>query len=637
MASNSRIITPNKGYTTRVDLRCPQIGIVKDTTDPENMGRLKVWIVGSTTLETDPSGWITCNYSSPFAGATDPLLCGNDAKDPDGTQESYGFWGIPPDINNQVIVQFINADLSKAYWTGCLFQKDMNYMIPGTAAGNSYQNAQYPNGSLVPVLEYNKQASTTATAKQSPYYQTLADGLKLQGLITDPLRGAGNASARRESPSQVFGMKTPGGNTFTMDDGDGNELIRLRTASGAQILISETEGNVYIISRDGNNWIELNNDGNIDVYSGTGINFNVTGDYNIRATGNVNIEAGGNVNVKGGSSVNLQAATDNVNISVANDLDIAVGTNWNQTVQGTITTWHADGAAVVSDDYSHPSSVNDDLPEQPSTPTIYQQSIKDANGVEVPTKSICDRVPDAEPWPLHAQSGVVALPTPQAGPSNVSIGSVIPNATQPLPLIGTPQSGMQRGIYTPNGYTSKGQPQYTYEGPTTALIPVNQLSISQAGLDFIKHYEGTGLPGRPGLPYPDASGLAFDVGYAHTIVPTDSDHIKTGPLTIDEMDELLKQDIVHFEAGVRRLVTVPLTQAQFDVLCDFAYDLGLGKVGGKHGLASTSFLKELNAGNYAAVPSGLSLYVYSAHKVLPALVARRRAEGLLFAQPASEA
>ena len=70
----------------------------------------------------------------------------------------------------------------------------------------------------------------------------------------------------REAPSEVFGILTPNGNSFVMDDVVDQELIRMRTKSGAQLLISQTTGIIYMISRDGKTWLELSNEGNVDIY-----------------------------------------------------------------------------------------------------------------------------------------------------------------------------------------------------------------------------------------------------------------------------------------------------------------------------------------------------------------------------------
>ena len=151
-------------------------------------------------------------------------------------------------------------------------------------------------------------------------------------MIADPDRGTTTSSARRETPSQVFGISTPGrirpdskkppvglnkrptsvdrfpGHTFTMDDGaiDGsNQLTRLRTASGHQLLMNDTAGVVYIANGSGNAWIEMNSEGKIDIYSGVGgINMRTQGDFNLHSDANINMHAKG--------SIRMAAETDMV-------------------------------------------------------------------------------------------------------------------------------------------------------------------------------------------------------------------------------------------------------------------------------------------------------------------------------------
>ena len=80
-----------------------------------------------------------------------------------------------------------------------------------------------------------------------------------------------------------------------MDDGavDGSsQLTRLRTASGHQLLMHDTEGVVYIANGSGNAYIEMDRNGRIDLYSGVGgINMRTDGDFNLHSNSNVNIHA----------------------------------------------------------------------------------------------------------------------------------------------------------------------------------------------------------------------------------------------------------------------------------------------------------------------------------------------------------
>jgi GH24 family phage-related lysozyme (muramidase) len=292
-------------------------GFVKDNTDVQLMGRLKVWIPEFGSAPDNVESWITASYCSPFAGATNPNLeDNNNVQSFEGTQTSYGMWMIPPDLENQVLIMFINGDPSKAIWIGSLYQQYMNEMIPAMAAStNNYQYGatNTSTGYAVPLAEYNKWDATVTNPQsvRRPYEKTKFKGLGNQGLITDPVRGITGTTARREAPSQVYGILTPGplqqgtttarrmgGSSFVMDDGVGSEYIQLSTKTGAQIKIDETNGFIFLINRDGTAWIQMDQAGNIDIFGATNISMRAQKDINFRADRNINIEAGQNVFIK---------------------------------------------------------------------------------------------------------------------------------------------------------------------------------------------------------------------------------------------------------------------------------------------------------------------------------------------------
>ena len=287
------------------------MGFVKASADIQYMGRLQVWIPEFGSAPDDESGWITVNYCSPFAGATnDQSISGANLQDFNSTQTSYGLWMVPPDINNQVLVMFINGDSAKGIWIGSLYNQFVNNMVPGNKSDPN--NYQY-NGKTIPVAEYNKnnRSVTHPDAATKPYNSTKFKGISNQGLINDNVRAINNASARRESPSQVFGISTPGpiidstkpfdesrrkgGSALVMDDSPNNEYVQYTTKSGAQIQINETNGFVYLINRDGTSWVQMDKAGNIDIFGAGDISMRAQRDFNVRADRNINLEAGQNV------------------------------------------------------------------------------------------------------------------------------------------------------------------------------------------------------------------------------------------------------------------------------------------------------------------------------------------------------
>lgn len=83
---------------------------------------------------------------------------------------------------------------------------------------------------------------------------------------------------------------------------------------------------------------------------------------------------------------------------------------------------------------------------------------------------------------------------------------------------------------------------------------------------------------------------------------------------------LVEQDTTATAAAVSRLVTVPLTQPQFDALVSLVFNIG------EHAFADSTLLKLLNQGNYLAVPAQMRRWIHSKGMVLPKLQRRRATE-----------
>ncbi len=315
MSSNSQISGKNP-ETKKDQGKDPTYGIfvgeVTSTKDLSRTGRIQVFISALSKDKTSPAGRFECTWTSPFAGGTDPAAIGEKIESYEQTQKSYGLWMVPPDIGNLVLVCFGDGNLKFPFIIGCLFPDKYNYMVPGMAAGKSYSDSSL----LVPVAEKNKRDErTTHNDAIRPIHIDLAENIVKQGLINDPIRGAGSSSSRRESPSEVFGILTPGprdpknfnnrlaGHQFIMDDRYGSRMIRLRSAGAQQILMDDTTGIIYIINKSGKTWVELDN-GTINLFADASINMRTRGNFNLRADLDINIEAGQNVNIK--------AAGDNI-------------------------------------------------------------------------------------------------------------------------------------------------------------------------------------------------------------------------------------------------------------------------------------------------------------------------------------
>jgi GH24 family phage-related lysozyme (muramidase) len=137
------------------------------------------------------------------------------------------------------------------------------------------------------------------------------------------------------------------------------------------------------------------------------------------------------------------------------------------------------------------------------------------------------------------------------------------------------------------------------------------VKLSAEGLQLIKQQEG--FRSRT---YLDVAGFPT-IGYGHRVLHQDS-----YPNGVDEAQatEILASDVCDSEQAVGHLVTVSLTQGQFDALVDFCFNLGSAR------LASSTLLKLLNAGRYADAAEQLLRWDQAGGKECPGLKARREAE-----------
>ncbi len=96
---------------------------------------------------------------------------------------------------------------------------------------------------------------------------------------------------------------------MVLDDGDlegRDNLIRIRTAKGHQITMSDDGDCFYVIHANGQTWIELGKQGTVDVFSTNSVNVRTQGTINLHADKDINIYAGGSFNVKS-KTIKMQA------------------------------------------------------------------------------------------------------------------------------------------------------------------------------------------------------------------------------------------------------------------------------------------------------------------------------------------
>ena len=107
------------------------------------------------------------------------------------------------------------------------------------------------------------------------------------------------------------------------------------------------------------------------------------------------------------------------------------------------------------------------------------------------------------------------------------------------------------------------------------------------------------------------------IGYGHRLEPEES---YPNGICQTQADVILLWDLRTAEQAIARLVSVPLTQGQFDALVDFVFNLGSGR------LATSTLLQDLNAGGFDDAALQLLRWDHSGDREVSALKTRREAE-----------
>ena len=653
------------------------IGFVKDNRDDQNMGRIRVWIpelCGDPTIE---ESWFLVRYASPFAGATSVYKNTNNTNWQD-TQRSYGMWFVPPDTDNEVLVCFINGDPGRGVWFACLYQQNMNHMVPGIPGNNS--------GNSTPVVEYNKlQKDVDPNNPTRPAYSPLADQLVEQGLDKDDIRGTSSSGARRSNPSSVYGLLTPGGSQMVFDDGDptgsepGNKFIRFRTERGVQILLNDNTGEIYMITDSGNNWFRMGSDGTVDIYGAEDINIRSEKSLNLRADLDVNIEAGRNMYVKVRGDSTADATTDGggilqmnanaeVHLSSFGDFFISSNGEMHRTSDASLYDYSKSGSHYKSAGAVHIQSDGADIDMKakgeihetatnihfngppptdataataataPTEFSILDNAIVDGKRQQITRTSILYNMPYHEPYDhsISTKSGSldnnVSETDVKTDPSIqlTRKGEIIPNQQKPTNINGTPRKGMDEGIYEGVGFDANGIPQYKKVSDLTDAAAASTYTTSESGKSFLKRTEGIFWIISPD---PPKQSTTYGIGYGHQLskeelngryvtINGEKTTLEKG-ITRPQAEALFSQDVkTRGEDIVKKGITARITQAQFDALVSFAYNTGK--------MSGTDLAKAINNGNFEDVPYGFMQYTKSGGTTNSNLVKRRRQEAQWF-------
>ncbi len=141
--------------------------------------------------------------------------------------------------------------------------------------------------------------------------------------------------------------------------------------------------------------------------------------------------------------------------------------------------------------------------------------------------------------------------------------------------------------------------------------------ISKQGLDLICRFEGFSP-----IIYICPAGYPT-IGYGHLITEANKEQFLDG-VDEDEALELLRSDVGKAERAVLRLISVPLTQGQFDALVSFTFNLGSGA------LQRSTLRRKVNREEHDDVPAEFMKWVWAGGRKLKGLVKRRAAESAIY-------
>jgi hypothetical protein len=326
------------------------------------------------------------------------------------------------------------------------------------AKQNTNQDTYFAKSPQLPATEINNAEENTEINdnpkffdQPKPVHSYVAATLFQAGTVNDPIRGSITSSSQRESPSAAQGISTPGrpvyqgglkdetikqqvssgsvkledvnvvgrkgGHSVVLDDGDvsgKNSLIRIRTAKGHQVTMSDDGNCFYFAHANGQVWLEFGQEGTFDLYTTNSVNIRSEGTVNIHADKDINMYAGGNIAMMSNVAMTIQSQksftiASKDKIALFSELGISVKSNGTLAFNSKVGTWKTGGGLAFD---GATVDLNSGIAGSLSAPTglveytMPGSKFNTATGFVVDgegLKSIVTRAPSHEPWPYHNQ------------------------------------------------------------------------------------------------------------------------------------------------------------------------------------------------------------------------------------------
>lgn len=326
------------------------VGTVVDNNDPQQMGRVRALCPALGDLPTcliRDVPWAT--YASPLAGIDNTNNRGREGDDRSTGYVGYGMWNIPK-VGSQVLVMCIDGDPTFRVFVGCIYDQHHTNTIPhgryfGTVEGpftaseqpiqplydnqheafkdpESYEfrsrAADFIASGMQPEFLNTRYNKTTQKPDDKDVTVTGSDGKSFdvtQGYAASQLDPNGRHSITGKIyDSTVYSWTTPGFHGISMDDRQENCRMRFRTTGGHQIILDDTNERIYISTAKGKTWIEIDEQGGIDIFSEQ--------DFSVRSDGDINFTTKKAFRVSAETGIHLATTNGSTRIHSYEDIDI---------------------------------------------------------------------------------------------------------------------------------------------------------------------------------------------------------------------------------------------------------------------------------------------------------------------------
>lgn len=316
-------------------------GTVMDTSDPQGKGRIRVYCpdygdLPGTQIEALP--W--CRYLTPFGGmvTSDDMTRGPKNSKSSGSV-AYGMWALPK-VGAIVAIMCINGDPSRRIFIGCLPPDNAEHTMPhGRYLGDDGDGPMTSTEKPIEPL-YSNMKKAFGSDKSKHEYKSRGADSSVTGLTQDSVDRGQTTSGQKDSntgfkqsrlhpdkkngatgdtfDSQIYSITTPGFHSISMDDSVDNGRIRIRTTCGHSIIMDDTNERIYINTAEGNNWIEIDQDGTIDIYAAKSVSINSDTDINFHAKKSIRLDAeniylNATKNIRGTAKDKIDMSADAIN------------------------------------------------------------------------------------------------------------------------------------------------------------------------------------------------------------------------------------------------------------------------------------------------------------------------------------